>query len=172
MTHFLDARYHAAARVVPWIIGSFLFQGMYALSMLSAMQAKRTIFLLASSSGAFAINVILNFVLAPRWGMYGSAYANFIAFVVIAVLMYFFAQRLFHVPYRMARVLGALAVYCFALAVTQCTLPWPRIIVNSVVFLICTALLYQLSGHNMDAVKAILRRKDRVVGDDSSTGGD
>jgi O-antigen/teichoic acid export membrane protein len=172
INHFLDARYHPAARVVPWIIGSFLFQALYALCMLSAMQAKRSIFLFASSSGAFAVNVLLNFVLAPRWGMYGSAYANFIAFVVIAVLMYFFAQRLFHVPYRIARVLGALAIYCFALAVTQFTLPSPRIVVNSLIFLICTGFLYQLSGHNMDAVKAILRRKDRVVGDDGSTGGD
>jgi O-antigen/teichoic acid export membrane protein len=157
VVQFLDARYRGAAQVAPWIVGSFLFQGLYALSMLSAMQAKRSIFLFASSSGAFAVNILLNFVLVPRYGMYGSAYANMIAFIVIAVLMYFFAQRLFHVPYRMGRISAALFVYLCVLGVTQWNSPWPCWIVNGITFVVATAVLYQLSGHNLRAIKAALR---------------
>lgn len=160
----LDVRYHAAARVVPWIIGSFLFQAIYSLTVLSAMQAKRTIFLFASSAGAFTVNVALNFLLVPRYGMYGSAYANLAGFLVIAILMYFFGQRLFHVPYRMMRVLGAFAVYFLSLAVTQWESHWPRMLVNLFAFLVGTFLLYLLSGANLTAMKETLRRKERVVG--------
>lgn len=170
--HFLDIRYRTAAPVVPWIIGSFLFQALYALCMLSAMQAKRSIFLFASSSGAFAVNVLLNFMLVPHFGMYGAAYANLIAFIAIAVLMYFFGQRLFHVPYQMGRIVAALGVYGIALAVTQWTPPWPRIIVNGVVFLLGTAVLYQLSGHDLGAIKAILQRKNQARDDGGSIGAD
>jgi O-antigen/teichoic acid export membrane protein len=158
---FLDARYHPAARVVPWIVGSYLFQALYALCMLSAMQAKRSIFLFASSAGAFAVNVALNIILAPKYGMYGSAYANLLAFVVIAVLMYFFGQRLFHIPYQMGRILAALAVYCGVLAITQWNTQFSRIVVNGVAFAIGTVLLYLVSGRNLDAIWTILQRKDR-----------
>jgi O-antigen/teichoic acid export membrane protein len=169
---FLDARYYPAARLVPWIIASFLFQAIYALSMLSAMQAKRTVFLFAASAGAFAVNVALNFLLVPRYGMYGSAYANLAAFLVIAVLMYIFGQRLFHIPYQRIRVAGALAVYFLALAVTQWKFPWPRALVNFVAILIGTALLYLLSGANPTVVRETLRRKERVVGEVGSLGDD
>lgn len=161
----LDVRYHPAARVVPWIIASFLFQAIYALSMLSAMQAKRTIFLFASSASAFTVNLALNFLLVPRYGMYGSAYANLAAFLVIAITMYFFGQRLFHVPYRTMRVLGAFAVYFLSLAVTQWEFPWPRMLVNLFAFFVGTVLLYLLSGATVAAIKETLRRKERVLGE-------
>lgn len=159
--YVLDDRYHPAARVVPWIIGSFLFQGLYALCMLSAMQVKRSILLFYSSAVAFAANLVLNLVLAPRFGMYGAAYANLLSFMVIAVVMYVFAQQRFHIPYQMGRVIPALAVYFGALFITQMRTTYSRGAFNGVAFLAASGLLFSLSGHDLRKVVSILRSRNR-----------
>ena len=95
IAHFLDRRYAAAGRVVPWIIGAYFAHSLFSMFCLAAMQARRTKVLVWASFLALVLNTLLNFALIPGFGMYGAAYATFGAYVVEAVVMYFLAQRMF-----------------------------------------------------------------------------
>jgi O-antigen/teichoic acid export membrane protein len=124
IAHFLDRRYIAAGRVVPWIIGAYLAHSIFTLFTLAVIQAKRTQWLMLVSFIALVVNTALNFTLIPRWGMYGAAYATIAAYVVEVLIMYFVARHVYPLRYDLSRMLGALGVFLLALAATQ--IRWPE----------------------------------------------
>lgn len=115
----LDSRYHAAARIVPLVVMGYLFHSFFSLFNLSILQAKRTAFVFVASLVAFSANMILNFAMIPRWGMYGAAWATMLAYAVEAAGAYLFAQSFFRLPYRMAEILAGFAIAAAALWLTQ-----------------------------------------------------
>ena len=119
VAHFLDHRYAAAGRVVPWIIGAYLAHSLFSMFALAIMQARRTTLIMGASFVALLGNTALNFALIPRWGMYGAAYATLIAYVVEALVMYLFAQRAFRLDYDLRRSFAAMGIFAAVLVVTQ-----------------------------------------------------
>jgi O-antigen/teichoic acid export membrane protein len=115
----LDYRYHAAIRIVPFVIMGYLFHALFSLLHLSIMHAKRTQFVFLISLVAFSVNIALNFAMIPRWGMYGAAWATTIAYGVEAMGAYIFAQRFFRLPYRQRELFACLGVSGAALWLMQ-----------------------------------------------------
>lgn len=160
IAHFLDHRYIAAGRVVPWIIGAYLAHSMFAMFTLAVMQAKRTQWLMLVSFTALLANTILNFVLIPQIGMYGAAYATIAAYVVEVIVMYFVAQRVYPLRYDLPRIVAACMVFLIALAATQ--VHWPpnyRLLAVVVTGLLCFGLLAALGVKHANT----LRRTRRSV---------
>jgi O-antigen/teichoic acid export membrane protein len=116
---FVDRRYWAAGRVAPILLGAFLCQSFTMLFQLSVVQTKRTPVVLAVSSVSLAINVSLNFVLIPRWGMFGAAYASLATYAAQLILMALAAQHLLPMPYERWRPSTALILFAGVLAWTQ-----------------------------------------------------
>jgi len=122
-THwFLDSRYNAVGRLVPWIIGGYLFHALFSIFQLSALQARRTTFIWVISLGAFSANIVLNLAWVPSYGMYGAAYATLAAYLVEAVLMYAYAQKVYGLPFLVEVVLGPI-LFLVGLGVSQ--VRWP-----------------------------------------------
>ena len=115
---------------------------------------------LAASGVALAANLALNIALIPRWGMYGAAWATTAAYGLEALVMYGYAQRIFHLPYRRTAIVAGLAVFGGALAVTQ--MPWPRglhPLVMLATLLLSFLLLFLLGGRDAaESVKLVWRR--------------
>lgn len=116
---FLNPRYAAAGRLVPWIIGGYLMHAFFSLLQLSVLQAKKTVLLATLTGLALATNIVLNLWWVPRWGMYGAAYATLAAYALEAGLMYVYAQRVFFLPYQLTRIAGVLAVFGAGLSMSQ-----------------------------------------------------
>ena len=116
---FIDVRYASAGRIVPIVLGAYLCHSFFVLFQLSAVQVRRTEFVLAVSAVALAVNIALNFVLVPSHGMYGAAWATLAAYFVEMALMAAVAQRLLPMPYGWLRPLAALAGFAIVLAFTQ-----------------------------------------------------
>src|SRR5688572_1721104 len=73
----------------------------------------RTEFNFPATAAATAVNIVLNLVLVPPYGIVGAAIALVASYLVVLVLMYAFTQRLFPVPYewaRLAMIFGAAAI--------------------------------------------------------------
>jgi O-antigen/teichoic acid export membrane protein len=115
----LDYRYHAAGRIVPLVIMGYLFHALFSLFDLSILQAKRTASVFTISLLAFTVNLVLNFTMIPRWGMYGAAWATAIAYGVEAIGAFALAQRFFALPYRLPEILAGIVVAGGALWLTQ-----------------------------------------------------
>jgi O-antigen/teichoic acid export membrane protein len=109
MTHgrFLapdDPRWNDVATVITWTaIGVFL-QGFYLLTSIGLNITRRTQFYPVATICAATINVILNFLLIPGYGIVGAAWANGAAYGVQAMLGYAFSQRFYPIRYEWGRI--------------------------------------------------------------------
>ena len=59
--------------------------------------------------GALVLNLALNILLIPSWGMMGAAFATLAAYAMIAVLFYHRAQILYPTPYALRKTLTVIA---------------------------------------------------------------
>jgi O-antigen/teichoic acid export membrane protein len=115
MTHgrFLapdDPRWTHVSLVIGFTGLGVFFQGIYLLTSIGLNITKRTQFYPAATMTAAAVNIGLNLVLIPRFGIVGAAWANGIAYAVQAVLGYVLSQRFYPIAYewgRIARVVAA-----------------------------------------------------------------
>jgi O-antigen/teichoic acid export membrane protein len=109
---FLGQSYRsAAAQIIPLVaLGAFL-AGFKAYHFDAAFQfAHRTIYQVWIVLLAAVVNLLLNWVAIPRWGINGAAGASVVAFVVSIVLTAWLGRRHFALPFPMrecARVLLA-----------------------------------------------------------------
>jgi O-antigen/teichoic acid export membrane protein len=94
--------------VAPLAFAAALFAG-YIVVSIGIGRARRTGFNWVVAGTAAVINVALNAVLVPAYGMEGSAAAAVVAFAVLFVFMAGYAQRIYPVPYQWRRVVTALA---------------------------------------------------------------
>ena len=72
-------------------------------------RAKRTQFNWVITGVAAAVNIGLNLLLIPPYGIMGAAIATVVAYVVMFIGMTWYAQRVFPTPYQWRRVLTAAA---------------------------------------------------------------
>jgi O-antigen/teichoic acid export membrane protein len=79
--------------------------------------ARRTVYIGAYTVLATGVNVGLNFLLIPSWGMLGAATATTGAYGLLAALYYRKAQQISHTPYMVRRTLSVLLVGCPLMAV-------------------------------------------------------
>jgi O-antigen/teichoic acid export membrane protein len=102
--------YHEAYRVIPWIAGAFLFQGIGAVWNVG-MQVNRVVkyrLLMSASTAILCLSV--NFLLIPRFGMMGAAASALTAFVYQFIIQVLIGHRLYPIPYEWGRVLRLSAV--------------------------------------------------------------
>ena len=117
-------------------------------------RARRTQFNWVVSGAAAALNIALNFVLIPRYGMMGAAVSTAAAYVALFAVMTLNSQRVYPVPYQWRRVLtlSAVAIALAAIGYELRSLP--------VAITLCLAypLLLLPLGFYLPAERARLRR--------------
>ena len=114
-----DPRWFELQTVVTWTaIGVFL-QGVYLLTSIGLNITKRTQYYPLATVAAAGTNVGLNFLLIPRFGIVGAAWANGAAYFMQAVLGYLFSQRFYPIPYEWDRIVRACASAVFAYLVAR-----------------------------------------------------
>jgi O-antigen/teichoic acid export membrane protein len=102
-------KFASASRVVgPLAFAAVSFGGFIVLS-IGIGRARRTQFNWVITGVAAIVNVTLNLILIPPYGMMGAAIATLAAYTVMFVGMAWWAQRIFPVPYQWRRVLTAAA---------------------------------------------------------------
>jgi O-antigen/teichoic acid export membrane protein len=101
--------FHPGERVVaPLAFGGMAYAA-YIVMAIGVGRAKRTQFNWAITGVAAVVNVALNLILIPPYGMMGAAVATVAAYVVLFAAMTWYAQRVFPTPYQWRRVLTAVA---------------------------------------------------------------
>lgn len=119
LVRLLDARYAELATLIPLVIAGYLFHGFFALLQLPLLQSERSRPILYASSVALSVNLALNVLWIPRWGMHGAAYATIAGYVVEAMVMFAFAQSIHPLYYTSGRVLAMLAIFFAAVMLAE-----------------------------------------------------
>lgn len=107
--------YFDAFEAVGLLAAGAALYGLYMVQLVILGRTGRTEFNLPATLAATAVNVALNLLLVPAYGIVGAGVALVLSYLAVLALMYLFTQRLFPVPYewgRLARVvvLAALVI--------------------------------------------------------------
>ena len=96
--------FHRASEAVALLaFGSAAYAG-YAVLSIGVGRARATQFNWVISGAAAVVNVVLNVILIPPYGMMGAAVATAAAYVVLFLGMAVYAQRVYPTPYQWRRV--------------------------------------------------------------------
>ena len=102
--------YAAAAAPALWLTFAAVAQGAYYVGGIGISFSMRTTLLIWTAAGAALVAVIANAVLTPPLGPPGAAMATCAGYVVSAGLATLVAQRVYPLPYRIARVAAMFAL--------------------------------------------------------------
>jgi O-antigen/teichoic acid export membrane protein len=104
--------YYPAAPYVGFLTYMYVFGGFGAILTTGAMMGKQ----LGSISGAVVagalINLALNAVLIPRYGIAGATAATVVGYAVPQVVLYVLLQKRYPIAYPVGRILAVLGVQC------------------------------------------------------------
>lgn len=103
-----NERYHGAGGYVALVALAYAFQGMYTLLIPILTDEGKTGGLAVISAGVAAMSVVLNWVLIPRFGGYGAAYALVVCSLVRLVAVFWHTRRVRPLPWSSLRKLASL----------------------------------------------------------------
>jgi O-antigen/teichoic acid export membrane protein len=61
------------------------------------------------------LNIILNFIFIPKYGIYGAAYATVLSFAFQSAFVYFVSKKLFYPEYEFFPIIVAILSFTFVL---------------------------------------------------------
>ncbi len=108
--------YWIAVVLVPFIAYAFLFKAIQNYMAYSFMLIKQTKYHASITMIGVCINIALNFILIPRYDMYGAIAATGLSYALMGLITYRIAQRKMPIPYEMPRIFGMLALCALFIA--------------------------------------------------------
>jgi O-antigen/teichoic acid export membrane protein len=90
------------------------------------------------------LNLGLNLLMIPRYNYMGAAFATLVAQLIFLLLMYYYGQKYYYVPYEIRKnllVLGIGAVMIFAVPLLNPLDLWWRLILKSSIILVFPLIL-------------------------------
>lgn len=106
----LNPSYWPAYQVVPVIVFSYIFFGMRLISNLGMFLTKNTKYVALITIIAAAINVILNFIFIPKYGMMAAAFTTLVSFIVLYILSDYFSSKYYKIPFENKKLIGVISL--------------------------------------------------------------
>jgi O-antigen/teichoic acid export membrane protein len=97
---FFPAAYHSAASIIPIIVISIVFYGIYNIFTTGISIQRKTWFAAVFTALSALANVAFNLVLIPLYGSMGAAISTLLAYMLLAFIAYVVNQRLYPIPYE------------------------------------------------------------------------
>lgn len=108
--------YWVAYTVIPLLILSFVFRGANYMVSLGLHYTKNTRFNAYILILAATVNVVLNYITIPIYGIYGASLASVVANAIMLVMFYHFSQKYYPINYELVRLLKVFIVGILLLA--------------------------------------------------------
>lgn len=104
----LNPDYWAAYTVVPVIVLAYVFAGGKSVTSLGMYLTGKTRFIAYNTIFAMLLNIGLNFLLVPKYGMMGAAIATLIAFIALYIITQIVSNRFYKIPFENRKILDLL----------------------------------------------------------------
>jgi O-antigen/teichoic acid export membrane protein len=102
--HFIHPRYWEGLGIVPVVMLGYFFLGISTNLSAGIYIEKKTRYLPAVNVAGALLNIGLNYLLIPRFGIAGAAWATFLAYLAMAGMLYVVVRRIYPVPYEWGRL--------------------------------------------------------------------
>lgn len=97
--------YAMAYKVLPDMMYSQVFYVLYTLTCYGVLFEKKSGYVLLATSVAAFVNLILNFIFIPQYGIQAAAFTTFIGYAIMLFINYLNSQRLYPCPYGIKKIL-------------------------------------------------------------------
>ena len=124
ITLIAGPEFREAYRITPWVVGGYLFGGLYLIPTNFLFWRRQTRIIPLVTLAAGGANVGLNLWLVPRYGAMAAAWSTLAAYAILLVLTWRSAERLYPFPYEYRR-LGLMAGLTLVLFLAGQLLPFP-----------------------------------------------
>jgi len=161
-------QYVDAAGVVSWTAVGVFFYGIYLLTSIGLNLTSHTQYYPISTAIGAALNIGLNVLWIPRYGIIGAAWANGAAYALQAGVAYVLSQRFYPVRYEHGRLARAVAAALLGYAAARLLPAMPSIagaiVRGSTVIAVMSGLLWITGFFNAEELRALnaLRRRRRA----------
>jgi O-antigen/teichoic acid export membrane protein len=112
-------KYYAAENVIGLLVLATVAYGAYLVANIGLLITKKTTLTSFAIAVGALLNIGLNFMLIPRFGMMGAAVATLAAYFAAFLLLYAFAQKYYPIDYRPVRLAGVVFMSVFTMAVSS-----------------------------------------------------
>ncbi len=140
--------YSQSYTVVPIILLAFIFRGinyMFSLGFHIAKKTKQNAIIIVTTA---ILSIILNFILVPLIGMYGSAVSMLISFFIMSTWTYYSANSIYKIPYEIKKTFVIIFVGVLLYLPTYAIEGFPIILqlfIKLVMMLLFPVILYYLN---------------------------
>ncbi|MDD5360896.1 MAG: oligosaccharide flippase family protein [Ignavibacteria bacterium] len=110
--HLVGKAYWAGLSIVPLILMSYVFYGIYINLMAGIYIEKKTKYLPYITGIAAVINVAANFILIPMLNMTGAAIATLLSYIAMTAGIYYASQKFYKINYEYSKI-GTLILIMF-----------------------------------------------------------
>lgn len=158
----------ALSNIIPYVAFSYIIYGFYIIMLAGVFIEEKTKYIpLAALTGA-ALNVGLNFIFIPEFGIIGAAYTTIIAYTVMVAILYFISRYIYLVEYEFKR-LGAVFIFT-AVPIGLSYLYLPDGMITKILFkcalCILPLIIYYFGGFLLPEehvyIRQLIRKKLRV----------
>lgn len=84
---FASKKYASASDILPWVLAGQLIHGMYHIVSAGIYLNQKTKHVAISTALCALLNLALNVVLIPKFGIVGAAYSTFIAYIILITII-------------------------------------------------------------------------------------
>jgi O-antigen/teichoic acid export membrane protein len=159
--------YHNAYPFIGILAWSAVFYGMYIIVVIGIWKKEKTIWIPVCMSIAAILNILLNYLLVPKYGGLGAALGTALSFFIWIILVLTISENLWRVGYPIKIfitqvIVGAVSSGVILFLFTTQMIPWMIIIITTIscIFLITTSVTYAQFGKMFDYVRAIIYEKN------------
>lgn len=97
-------KYWPATEIVPMIMLSYIFYGIYLIFQVGIYQQNKTKYLAFTTGLSAFLNIVANILLIPQLGLMGAALATLLCYIFMAVSIYFYTKNLYPIKYEWLRI--------------------------------------------------------------------
>ena len=102
--HIIHPNYWTGLSVVPIVLLGYLFLGVSNTFSAGVYIEKKTKYLPVITFIGAGVNIVANYLLIPAIGILGGAWATFLAYLIMAFVLYLVAQRVYPMTYEFGRL--------------------------------------------------------------------
>lgn len=115
---FINPRYHAIWMMVPLLASAFIFRSLYCFSIIGLFFEKKTLKVLLVTLTSAVVNITLNLIFIPIYGVMAAVVSTFISYLVLFVLSYFLSKEIFITVTRYKKIIFCLLIFFVVLSLS------------------------------------------------------
>ena len=158
-----NSEYYEAYKIVPLLSFSIILHGFYTVISVGVILTKKTKYVIISNYSAAIVNIFLNLLMIPKYGMMGAAIASVIAYVINSILLFNFAQKSYYIKYK---ILNVIAHFSYILVVIGLCYYYDLSVLMKTVIALLTIIIMPFTGlvncNNIRIIVIMVYKKLRI----------